>query len=755
MMKERLSRIPLKIKLALIIILATNIPLVITGMTLLGLANEALDEQAIHYLEAIRDNKKSQIENYFSGLEKITVRKANNLSTTTAIKSLNDAVTMLEEDLEMDEEEIARIGKEMRAFYSDAVTASLQHGNAAPPKSDFGLYVQYYYINKNSNPFGEKGKLLASDDASTYSTIHEQYHPQLREIVKTFGLADLKFVNHDGLVLYSVNKELDFGTSLIDGPFSNTKLAAAVREALKSHDSSSPKLVDFSRYAPALGAPRLFLVDPVIDAWGKRIGVLVIEIDGQHIDAIMSAQSNNYQSERSFLIGVDQRLRSTLDAKAHPLLARITESGAIDAALKQKKGMISYTSEKFGEIFSTFAPIDVPMLDWRILTEVNSAEVKAPNHALTKHLIIGNVLTLLLAVVLARLVANRVINQLGDEPRHIVGLVSTMAKGDLTMAPPPGRKPTGAVAAMFRMRDRFTSILRHLQTASDTVARGAREIAQVTEDLSERTNEQVASIESTSRELTEITEIARQTSLSAQAARELTARSHKHANASGQLNQQTTQAMQEIIEANNEIKQIVGVIDDIAFQTNLLALNAAVEAAHAGDQGKGFAVVATEVRNLAQRSASAAQEIKVLIENSTAKTQNGEELVRNSASSLDKIVASATEINNIVSDISEQSQRQAEQIASASESVRAIETLARRNSEVVTQSTATSKQMEAQATNLKKQLGYFRIDYDAAPAMAQPTDVNHHGNTGPWTDETNTSDTSPPAAGNVTKASAA
>ncbi|SCY90934.1 Methyl-accepting chemotaxis protein (MCP) signalling domain-containing protein [Rhizobium sp. NFACC06-2] len=184
---------------------------------------------------------------------------------------------------------------------------------------------------------------------------------------------------------------------------------------------------------------------------------------------------------------------------------------------------------------------------------------------------------------------------------------------------------------------------------------------------------------------------------------------------SGQVVRDAVVAMQQIEKFSREISNIIGVIDEIAFQTNILALNAGVEAARAGEAGKGFAVVAQEVRELAQRSATAAKEIKTLIVTSGDQVRSGVELVGNTGKALEVIVSEVQHINQHVNAIVESAREQPIGIQEINSAVNTMDQGTQQNAAMVEQSTAASHSLAKEAAALNQLIAQFDVRNAATP----------------------------------------
>jgi methyl-accepting chemotaxis protein len=174
------------------------------------------------------------------------------------------------------------------------------------------------------------------------------------------------------------------------------------------------------------------------------------------------------------------------------------------------------------------------------------------------------------------------------------------------------------------------------------------------------------------------------------------------------------EAMSAIAKSSQQISQIIGVIDEIAFQTNLLALNAGVEAARAGEAGRGFAVVASEVRALAQRSAGAAKEIKGLISDSSAQVGVGVDLVAETGSSLERIANQVAEINAAVSDIAAGSHEQSTALEQINQAIGQMNLVTQQNAAMVEQSTAAGHSLSEETVKLAEIVAQFHVADDAS-----------------------------------------
>ena len=255
----------------------------------------------------------------------------------------------------------------------------------------------------------------------------------------------------------------------------------------------------------------------------------------------------------------------------------------------------------------------------------------------------------------------------------------------------------------------LTATLATVRHAAELVSSGSEEITKGNEDLSQRTSEQASSLEETSSAMEEMTSTVKQSADNAKQANQLAIAARDVAEQGGAVTAKAIDAMDEINKSSKKIADIITVIDEIAFQTNLLALNAAVEAARAGEHGRGFAVVAAEVRNLAQRSASAAKEIKGLINESVQRVTDGSELVDQSGKTLTEIVGSVKRVTDIIAEISAAAQEQASGIDQVNKAITQMDETTQQNAALVEEATSASQSMKEQAKELMHQVATFKL----------------------------------------------
>jgi methyl-accepting chemotaxis protein len=264
--------------------------------------------------------------------------------------------------------------------------------------------------------------------------------------------------------------------------------------------------------------------------------------------------------------------------------------------------------------------------------------------------------------------------------------------------------------SLDRSLNAMRTTLGDVRAAAGHGAAAAQQLTASAQQLSSGAQEQSASLEETAAALQQITSAVKQSAENAREANRLAMDSRTVAEKGGGVVAAAVGSMSEINEASKKIAEIITTIDEIAFQTNLLALNAAVEAARAGEQGRGFAVVATEVRNLAQRSATAAKEIKGLIRDSVAKVDAGSDLVNESGRTLAEIITSVKQVTEIMSGIATAAQQQSAGIEQLNITVAQMDQVLQSNAAQSEELSSTSEALSSQAEELLTLVRRFKLD---------------------------------------------
>ena len=255
---------------------------VIVGRESLNSGRAALESQAREALIAQRASKAAQITDYFESLSNQVQVLAASPDVVGAMRELPAAYDNSVLNIADLPAERARLAQVLRQRLHGGVPEAQhrqdgRHGGAPwPTLPDLAMNLQYQYIAANPNPLGAKNNLDRANDGSRYSELHGAHPP-----VPAHGAAASSacttsswWSRANGTIVYTVFKELDFATSLVNGPYAKTKLGDAFRQTWALDKPGMVALSEFGEYLPSYNDQAAFLGTPIFDG-GKKIGVLL------------------------------------------------------------------------------------------------------------------------------------------------------------------------------------------------------------------------------------------------------------------------------------------------------------------------------------------------------------------------------------------------------------------------------------------------------------------------------------------------
>jgi methyl-accepting chemotaxis protein len=725
----------IKTKLRAGSILLALVPAVVAsallGMIAVDNAETAIGEQVQSRLTSLREDRGNQIISYFHTMRDQALVYNKDRMIINAMTGLSEAFNNFPNEVTVD---LAAEKKSLKEYYTNDFSNEYASRNSGKRPDVEGIFsklddatvvMQQRYIKANPNKLGSKDQLMASSDGSVYSKLHAVYHPSIREMQQRFGYYDIFLVSADtGRVVYTVFKELDYATSLKDGPYANTGLGDAYRGAMALASGNEVYMTDFAPYLPSYQDPAIFLATPIFDG-DKRIGVLVFQLPIDRINSVMTGdgkwkESGLGESGETYLVGSDKKMRSqsrfwledpkgfltairaagvdaaTINAikdKKTVIGLQSVNSLGVRNALQGKTGFSIFNDYRGVPVLSAYKPIEVNGQKWAIMAEEDEAEADAP--AARLH---GYVVNIIWATALVLLLASGVLGWLFSNSlvRPLERIVSSMkdissGSGDLTVRLDDSAKDElGMLARAFNtFVQKLDGIMSDIGESTTELATASEELSMITKDTRggiERQQEEIHQVATAVVEMTAtVKDVAQNTNAVADASRHAgsqvdtgrvvvkdSASAIKRLSDSLVESQQVVDALQDDSE---KVGTVLDVIKSIAEQTNLLALNAAIEAARAGEQGRGFAVVADEVRVLAKRSQDSAEEIRQIIESLQNRSVQTNKMLQDNISDLESTVSlsertqeSFSEIETAVGKLLEMSI----QIASATEEQAAV-----------------------------------------------------------------------------------
>jgi methyl-accepting chemotaxis protein len=444
---------------------------VIVGRESLNSGRAALEAQAREALIAQRASKAAQITDYFDALSNQVKVLAAAPEVVTAMRELpvaydNSVISIA--DLPAERARLARYytADFMQEFEKRNTGRRVDMATMVAELPDIAMNLQYQYIAANPHPLGSKSNLDRANDGTRYSELHGAVHPFLRTALRQFGLYDIFLVEpNGGAIVYTVFKELDFGTSLVSGPFARSKLGDAFRKTWALDRPGQIALSEFGEYLPSYNDQAAFLGTPIFDG-GKKIGVLVVQVPIDKINSVMTHEGMwkerglGSTGETYLVSSADGTPRSVARLAVEDLegYARSVEAAGfakgVANAVKAKGtsiGLVPIKTQATADVFEkgnagfgvypnyanvpvlgAYAPLSVLGLKWAIVAEIQASEAFKAVAAVREKVVIWSTSIAVALLGLGLLIAFSLLRSVTRPITKLQAAVTAIAGGDMS-----------------------------------------------------------------------------------------------------------------------------------------------------------------------------------------------------------------------------------------------------------------------------------------------------------------------------------
>jgi methyl-accepting chemotaxis protein len=447
------------------------IPLILLALALGYYASRqsasALDQRAYDQMASIRAGKQEEIKAYFDNIADLMRTVSNTAEVRQALREGTATQPGMAANMDLDQAKTA-----LTAYYRNDFARQFSTRNPGQ-SADISEIVaklpaqtiaaQYAYIAKNPNPLGKKNQLAQSDDGSAYSAMHPRIHAYASRAVEDYGLYDFFLVDaQTGFVVYTYFKELDFATSLRDGPWAQSGLGQAFEKAMSAKNANDVSITDYAPYRPSYDDQASFVSAPIVED-GRTIGVFIAQLPIERVNQIMTFNDKWKdvglgESGETYLVGADKTPRSvsrfmkensagfitmmrglnlpqnklaSMDTRDSNIGLMAIDTRGVQNALAGQSGTAVYPDYRGINVLGSYAPIDVLGLRWVILSEIDESESNAPIATLQRGIAIAGLGTLLLVGIIAMFAGLRLARSINVPLAQVQDTVQKVGGGDL------------------------------------------------------------------------------------------------------------------------------------------------------------------------------------------------------------------------------------------------------------------------------------------------------------------------------------